>query len=159
MCNPKKLIIFLLKSISNTRGHINKWLHLNSCSYLPIWIAPNLKANLNSQVKWIRVCRMKYLLWLNWVKKTYLFDVIWHDLSVTVDIMCLQFGHDVLQHCYKVLILKVILVKWFMLFSPWVAQIFGSFGRDWTGSLWFSAKADCSKAWWCGFNERFSTKM
>ena len=44
-------------------------------------------------------------------QKTYLFDVIWHDLSVTVDIMCLQFGHDVLQHCYKVLILKVILVK------------------------------------------------
>ena len=107
----------------------------------------------------VRCTVCTYLLRLNWVKKTYLFDVIWHDLSVTVDIMCLQFGHDVLQHCYKVLILKVILVKWFMLFSPWVAQIFGSFGRDWTGSLWFSAKADCSKAWWCGFNERFSTKM
>ena len=29
---------------------------------------------------------------------TYVLKRIWHDLSVTVDIMCLQFGHDVLQH-------------------------------------------------------------
>ena len=29
---------------------------------------------------------------------TYILKRIWHDLSVTVDIMSLQFGHDVLQH-------------------------------------------------------------
>ena len=29
---------------------------------------------------------------------TYILNWIWHDLSVTVDIMSLQFGHDVLQH-------------------------------------------------------------
>lgn len=27
-----------------------------------------------------------------------MYNMIWHDLSVTVDIMRLQFGHDVLQH-------------------------------------------------------------
>ena len=36
--------------------------------------------------------------------------MIWHDLSVTVDIMSLQFGHDVLQHDLKAKI------------SPWVAD-------------------------------------
>ena len=37
------------------------------------------------------------------------------DLSVTVDIMSLQFGHDVLQHCYNLFYLR--------------------FDARWTGSL------------------------